>query len=825
MSAKVVGDPAFTNAGKQKGLELWRIENMKVVPVPREQYGRFHSGDSYIVLNTKQVNKEWDIHFWLGKDSSTDEMGACAYKTFELDEFLGGGPIQYREVQGHESSQFLSLFKGGVQYLEGGVESAFKKVDRDKFDTRLLHCKGSRHVRVQQVPLSASSLNEGDVFILDLGRKIIQWNGSESSRKEKMRGMDVSRKIKDEERGGKADFALIDPKEAPVDPAEEKLFWDTLGGKQKIKSASEGGSDEGFEEKTAYILFRVSDASGKLEIKEVGRSPKLNKDLLDSNDCFILDAGAEIFAWIGKGATKQERKESMITAQNFLKTQNKPHWTPISRIIDGAETPLFKSKFQVWKEPPQKAGMPSQDKGPGYRTETAIESARKAANVNIKTLTSSTTQAEKLVDDGSGDLKIWRIQNFKMVEVPKNTYGQFFSGDSYVLLYSYGGNPAAGKPHINHIIYFWQGSGSSTDEKSSAALHAKELDDSMGGTPVQIRVVQNKEPDHFLQLFKGKMIVHEGGCASGFKNLNDKDVYDNDGISLFHVRGTNSLNTRAVQVPEKASSLNSGDVFVLLTPDTMYAWEGKGSNADEKKAGASIANVLKGNRKTVTVQEGSEPPPFWKGLGGKGAYASEGYLYESQREPRLFSMSNASGVFKIEEIFSFSQDDLDPDDVFLLDCYNQVFVWVGDRSNEVEKALSFETAIKYVKEVNDGRSHDSPIVKVNAGHEPPMFTCNFLGWDPVKASKMEDPVKAKLRALGGEGPADVREAAKTYTQEKKYPLEVLKKKPLPAGVDSALLERFLQDSDFPTAFGMSREEFDKLQGWKKTQKKKQAGLF
>jgi len=348
----------------------------------------------------------------------------------------------------------------------------------------------------------------------------------------------------------------------------------------------------------------------------------------------------------------------------------------------------------------------------------------------------------------------------------------------------------------------------------------------MGGTPVQVRVVQNKEPDHFLQLFKGKMIIHEGGCASGFKNLNDKDVYDTDGVSLFHVRGTNSLNTRAVQVIEKASSLNSGDVFVLLTPDTMFVWEGKGSNENEKKAGSSIANALKGARKTVTVHEGQEPAAFWNPIGGKGAYASEGFLYDSQRDPRLFSMSNASGVFKVEEIFSFSQEDLDPDDVFLLDSYNQVFVWVGDRSNEIEKALSFETAIKYVQEVNDGRSIDTPIIKVHAGHEPNMFTCHFLGWDPVRAAKKEDPVKAKLRSLGGtETTSDVREAAKSYSSDKKYTLEELKKKPYPPGVDAALLEKFLLDSEFPKAFGMNRAEFDALQSWKKVQKKKQAGLF
>lgn len=49
----------------------------------------------------------------------------------------------------------------------------------------------------------------------------------------------------------------------------------------------------------------------------------------------------------------------------------------------------------------------------------------------------------------------------------------------------------------------------------ASALLAKELDDSMGGAPVQVRVVQGKEPAHFRQLFKGTMIIHAGGKASG----------------------------------------------------------------------------------------------------------------------------------------------------------------------------------------------------------------------------------------------------------------------------------------------------------------------
>lgn len=67
----------FVGAGAQEGIQIWRIEDLRPVPVPRESYGKFYSGDSYILLHTKIVKnrKEFIIHFWLGSESTIDETG------------------------------------------------------------------------------------------------------------------------------------------------------------------------------------------------------------------------------------------------------------------------------------------------------------------------------------------------------------------------------------------------------------------------------------------------------------------------------------------------------------------------------------------------------------------------------------------------------------------------------------------------------------------------------------------------------------------------------------------------------------------------------
>ena len=65
----MVFHPEFEQAGQRAGLQVWRVENMELVPVPKSLYGGFYSGDAYLVLHSTQNRRgtlQYDLHYWQG---------------------------------------------------------------------------------------------------------------------------------------------------------------------------------------------------------------------------------------------------------------------------------------------------------------------------------------------------------------------------------------------------------------------------------------------------------------------------------------------------------------------------------------------------------------------------------------------------------------------------------------------------------------------------------------------------------------------------------------------------------------------------------------
>jgi gelsolin len=345
--ASAQSEKAWEGVGKTPGLNIWRIEKFKVVPVDKKVYGHFHTGDSYILLHTYTKKDStgsdklyWDIHFWLGASTTQDEAGTAAYKTVELDTFLGGAPVQHREIEGHESELFLSYFasKGGIRIMEGGVESGFNHVKPTEYKPRLLHLKGKKFVRIVEVPLSHKSLNSGDCFILDAGLTIYSFIGKKAGIAEKQRVGQLAQAI-DDERGGKPVRHVINEGDKG---AEATAFWKALGGEGAV--AADTGDDEAWEKKTCKILFHYSDESGK-DVFTKKSEGKIHKKDLDSKDAFVIDLGNQVWVWVGKKASEGEKSKALSKAHSYLKGNDRPSWTPISRIVEGSEPPSFWAAF------------------------------------------------------------------------------------------------------------------------------------------------------------------------------------------------------------------------------------------------------------------------------------------------------------------------------------------------------------------------------------------------------------------------------------------------------------------------------------------------
>ncbi|XP_006909038.1 advillin isoform X1 [Pteropus alecto] len=811
---------AFRAVGNDPGIITWRIEKMELALVPLNAHGNFYEGDCYIILSTRRVGSllSQDIHFWIGKDSSQDEQSCAAIYTTQLDDYLGGSPVQHREVQYHESDTFRGYFKQGIIYKKGGVASGMKHVETNTYDVkRLLHVKGKRNIRATEVEMSWDSFNRGDVFLLDLGKVIIQWNGPESNSAERLKAMLLAKDIRDRERGGRAEIGVIEGDKEAASLALMKVLQDTLGRRSIIKPAV---PDEIMDQqqKSNIMLYHVSDSAGQLAVTEVATRP-LVQDLLNHDDCYILDqSGTKIYVWKGRGATKVEKQMAMSKALNFIKMKGYASSTNVETVNDGAESAMFKQLFQKWSVKEQTTGL-----GKTFSIGKIAKVVQDKFDVTLLHTKPEVAAQERMVDDGNGKIEVWRIENLELVPVEHQWYGFFYGGDCYLVLYTY---EVYGKLH--YILYIWQGRHASQDELTASAYQAVEVDQQFDGAPVQVRVIMGKEPRHFMAIFKGKLVIFEGGTSRKGNAEPDPPV------RLFQIQGNDKSNTKAVEVPAFTSSLNSNDVFLLQTQTEHYLWYGKGSSGDERAMAKELARLLC-NGTEDAVAEGQEPAEFWDLLGGKTPYANDKRLQQEilDVQSRLFECSNKTGQFIVTEITDFTQDDLNPGDVMLLDTWDQVFLWIGAEANVTEKESALATAQEYLHTHPSGRDADTPILIIKQGFEPPTFTGWFLAWDSRiwSAGKSYEQLKEELgdAAAITRITADMRNTTLSLNSEPKYyPIEVLLKnqnQELPEDVDPAKKENYLTEQDFISVFGITRGQFAALPGWKQLQMKKEKGLF
>lgn len=242
---------------------------------------------------------------------------------------LNGVPVQYREAEGAESPRFRSYFPR-LLFLRGGASTGFHHVSSSPPPTAprlyLLHGAGV-HLVVREAPPTGEALAsaEADVFVLDRGTRVVQFNARRSAGKERFAAAEFVRTLA--EGRGSCDVSVV----GAHTRAHVCLVMRAL----TVMHRDEGGSGSGTFLKSFGVdtlppapstspapaprLFRISDSSGTPSFTPVtDASPPRTPEALDTADAYLLDAAGGVFVWLGAGATLAERRLALQYAQGYL---------------------------------------------------------------------------------------------------------------------------------------------------------------------------------------------------------------------------------------------------------------------------------------------------------------------------------------------------------------------------------------------------------------------------------------------------------------------------------------------------------------------------
>jgi Gelsolin repeat len=208
----------------------------------------------------------------------------------------------HRETKGDESEEFLRLFPT-IEYQDASeateryftlTVSGLFQLEEKSWPIRLYRIYGVKELRLCLMEPSASSLESTGVYILDWGLECFQWNGLNASLQHKSKCRMVCQRINKGDRQGKADFLEVDEGE------ESERFWGILNQRISKYTKAQMESFKALSE-TTNTLYRVTSVIEDIEKHVVGKG-LLKKELLKEDGCYIVDAGVEIFMWMGKEA-------------------------------------------------------------------------------------------------------------------------------------------------------------------------------------------------------------------------------------------------------------------------------------------------------------------------------------------------------------------------------------------------------------------------------------------------------------------------------------------------------------------------------------------
>ncbi|XP_011642460.1 supervillin-like [Pogonomyrmex barbatus] len=326
-------------------------------------------------------------------------------------------------------------------------------------------------------------------------------------------------------------------------------FWSYLGvvDSERLNIVEAGHPDEDELYESAIIdtnmVYELKDEQLVSYEKFWGTLPKI--EMLDKNKILVFDFGTEMYIWSGKGistdrkklatqlATKMwnngydysectacpinaarmigSRNDDSRTSPMAKSAKNRPEWCLLAKLTQHVETILFREKFLDW--PNVTNAIKTRGRNDARQIDGAVnvqldenDDMWLPNSISVDLILEGChlgrgtgyydNELKKEYVVATTSIMIWHIDEFSHTLLDGSSIGQFYSGDSYIVQWTYsvtitgrelGGLPSkhSAKGRDRFVYFIWQGRNASLSERGAAALLTVELDNDRGP---QVRV-------------------------------------------------------------------------------------------------------------------------------------------------------------------------------------------------------------------------------------------------------------------------------------------------------------------------------------------------
>ncbi|PQE02997.1 gelsolin repeat protein [Rutstroemia sp. NJR-2017a BVV2] len=289
----------------------------------------------------------------------------------------------------------------------------------------------------------------------------------------------------------------------------------------------------------------------------------------------------------------------------------------------------------------------------------------------------------------------------KKQPVPTHQERVLFEREMYLCPHTF--TTPAGKKVFE--VYWWAGDEVPASTVANAEIYAEREARNLGARLVKIR--QGTETPEFYQALGGIIIIRRGSA----------NKYDSLAPHILCARQQFGMIVFD-EVDYSATTLCSGFPYLISTPTgKTWLWKGRGSTAEELGCARLLGMDISMTGDIEEVEDGLEYASFLNvfGYGSSIPQSADHWRLKpnySRYASRLFR-ANPSSRHQIIEITPFTQADLSPSNVYVLDAFFEIYIIVGAKAQSQYGA--FHNALLFGQEygILAASMEDRPFVPVS----------------------------------------------------------------------------------------------------------------